>query len=174
MRQIKDYPNYSITKDGYVFRTNGPRPKQLKWIAASNRRQYYQVGLYQLNGKKRDLKYVHRLVWEAYNGPIPDKMTIDHIDGNPANNHIDNLRLVTRSDNSKLWAIQNTNTLELRSKKDEMIELNKSGLSIRDIAEMYGKKYTTVWCIMRDVCINKYGMRKYKSSFDDTELNKLL
>ena len=43
----------------------------------------------------------HRVVWELVNGPIPEGMCIDHIDGNVGRNTIENLRLVTKSDNSK-------------------------------------------------------------------------
>lgn len=39
--------------------------------------------------------YVHRIIWEMFNGPIPIGYEIDHIDGNPANNQIENLRLLT-------------------------------------------------------------------------------
>ena len=43
----------------------------------------------------------HRHDWEQANGPIPEGMTIDHIDGDPQNNALSNLRLVTQSDNMK-------------------------------------------------------------------------
>lgn len=43
--------------------------------------------------------YVHRVVWEAYNGIIPKNYEIDHIDNNKSNNSLDNLRLVTRKEN---------------------------------------------------------------------------
>ena len=32
----------------------------------------------------------HILIWEAFNGPIPDNMVIDHIDENRSNNKLDN------------------------------------------------------------------------------------
>lgn len=41
----------------------------------------------------------HRVIWEMVNGPIPDGHEIDHIDGNPWNNKLNNLRLATRSQN---------------------------------------------------------------------------
>jgi hypothetical protein len=40
---------------------------------------------------------VHRLIYMMHNGYIPDQ--IDHIDSNPANNKIENLRNVTGSQN---------------------------------------------------------------------------
>lgn len=42
----------------------------------------------------------HRVIWELVNGPIPEGMEIDHIDRCRSNNKVDNLRLVTSSENS--------------------------------------------------------------------------
>lgn len=55
-------------------------------------------------------KYIHRLVYEAFVGPIPEGMTIDHIDGNKVNNHLSNLQLMGRGKNSqkgnsKKWSV---------------------------------------------------------------------
>jgi len=41
----------------------------------------------------------YRLIWALLRGAIPDGMEIDHIDGQPANNAIENLRLATSSQN---------------------------------------------------------------------------
>jgi len=41
----------------------------------------------------------HRLVWEKHNGPIPEGMDIDHINGDRRDNRIENLRLATRTQN---------------------------------------------------------------------------
>jgi len=43
----------------------------------------------------------HRVIWEMHNGIIPDGMQIDHIDGNGTNNRIENLRIVTITENLK-------------------------------------------------------------------------
>lgn len=42
---------------------------------------------------------LHRVVWELVNGPIPEGMQIDHIDGNRTNNFLVNLRVVTHQQN---------------------------------------------------------------------------
>jgi hypothetical protein len=45
----------------------------------------YRVGL---EGKDWS---IHRIIWEMHNGAIPAENVIDHMDGNPFNNKIDNL-----------------------------------------------------------------------------------
>lgn len=45
--------------------------------------------------------YVHRLIWVWHFGPIPPTMQVDHLDHNRLNNKIENLRLVTHSENHR-------------------------------------------------------------------------
>jgi len=51
----------------------------------------------------KDGKYtkvaVHRALWEAFVGPIPDKMEINHKNLNRADNRLENLELVTHREN---------------------------------------------------------------------------
>jgi hypothetical protein len=44
---------------------------------------------------------VHRLLYEAFVGKIPDNLFIDHIDRNRLNNSLSNLRIVTQNINAK-------------------------------------------------------------------------
>lgn len=55
-------------------------------------------------GKKKHYR-LHRLVYKAFIGEIPDGMTIDHIDGNRDNNNYHNLRCITQAEN-----VRNPNT----------------------------------------------------------------
>ena len=48
---------------------------------------------------KKEKRYVHSLVTESFIGARPEGMEVCHNDGNPANNHLDNLRYDTHSDN---------------------------------------------------------------------------
>jgi hypothetical protein len=45
--------------------------------------------------------FVHRLVVQAFTGPIPEGHGVDHIDHNPNNNTVSNLRIVSRSENNR-------------------------------------------------------------------------
>lgn len=43
----------------------------------------------------------HRIAWSIIHGSIPDGMHIDHINGNPTDNRLQNLRLVTAHQNMR-------------------------------------------------------------------------
>lgn len=47
----------------------------------------------------KKLHYQHRVIYEMFIGEIPEGMEVDHIDGNPSNNLLCNLRLVSHNEN---------------------------------------------------------------------------
>lgn len=69
------------------------RPNQKDKEAGTQHGKYFIVKLNQ----ERFL--VHRVVWEMFNGPIPEGMVIDHLNGNPSDNYIENLSCKTRPQN---------------------------------------------------------------------------
>lgn len=82
---------------------------------------YVEVGH---NGK---LLKAHRLIWEVCNGPIPDGMHIDHINGIRSDNRIENLRVVLHSENMKNVRIKDRNMSGLhgvRRHKSGKFEVN--------------------------------------------------
>lgn len=58
---------------------------------------YKRVGLF--DGKKVKYFYVHRLVYVAFIGPIPDGMQLNHLNENGFDNRPENLSLVSPSEN---------------------------------------------------------------------------
>ena len=84
-----DYKADSET--GEIISLKGINEKSLKQFI--NNSGYYAVGL-SCNSKYKHY-YVHRLIWEAFNGPIPKGMQINHKDENKLNNCLSNLEMVT-------------------------------------------------------------------------------
>lgn len=58
---------------------------------------YYCVSLSK-DGKKIN-KFIHRLVYAAFNGDIPDDLVINHIDEDKTNNDLNNLEAITQKEN---------------------------------------------------------------------------
>ena len=63
-----------------------------------NNKGYLRISLCK-NGKVKQY-LIHRIIYEAHKGKIPDNLVVDHIDRNPENNAITNLRIVPRSINN--------------------------------------------------------------------------
>jgi len=61
--------------------------------------------------------YVHRLMYRTFVGDIPSNMEINHIDHNKENNSVDNLELLTHSDNLKKAVLHYGNKLKPRCKQ---------------------------------------------------------
>ena len=51
----------------------------------------------------------HRILYEMANGPIPAGMQVDHIDQNPRNHSLSNLRLATNAENGRNRGAQANN-----------------------------------------------------------------
>jgi hypothetical protein len=80
-------------------------------IGKVSRHKDTQVGWYTDKGYCTEIKgqsiQVHRLVYLLHNGEINSRLQIDHINGDPLDNRIDNLREVTASVNTKNRVIRN-------------------------------------------------------------------
>lgn len=92
-KTIKQIPKLEINEYGIV------RDKATLGI----RKLYKTTNNYmQLRVQQSNIKYyyyVHRLVYEAFIGEIPKDKEINHIDGDPTNNNINNLELCTHQQN---------------------------------------------------------------------------
>lgn len=95
----------------------------------------------------------HIQVWEAANGPIPKGYYIDHIDANPLNDALDNLRLALPKENSWNMKTPKSNTSGLKglswSKEREMwrgtvtAEGKQHNFRSRDLLEVVAWIYRT-------------------------------
>ena len=91
---MKDKVIYSETSPScIVWKESSGRFKANDPAGTKRSDGYWRVG--------SQKEYVHRVVWELFNGKIPDGLCIDHIDGNTSNNKIENLRLLTHKENMR-------------------------------------------------------------------------
>ena len=72
-------------------------------------------------------KLFHRIVYEAFNGPIPQGMTIDHIDQDKANNRLSNLRLATYAQQNANKSMKPVTTRSLIVKKAVWVASERLG-----------------------------------------------
>ena len=117
-KQITEFPDYKISNMGRVM--SYARYKDGKIMKQLLHTGYYRIGLY-CNNKQHCL-FVHRLLAQAFI-PNPDNLpTVDHIDRNPVNNSINNLR----------WASVKTQNINRISYRTDITETDtKKRLSCR-------------------------------------------
>jgi hypothetical protein len=117
-REIPGWPAYRAGSDGTVWSrwkqtANGGRGggftltvgeswKKLNPRKELNRgegNRYRGVTLTNGRHARRHVR-VHKLVMEVFAGECPDGMEVRHLDGNPDNNRLDNLKYGTKSENA--------------------------------------------------------------------------
>jgi len=90
---IEGYENYFVSNFGNIKNSKTNRIMKL----SNHPNGYKQIGLCK-NGKVKKF-YVHRLVAIAFLENPDNKKVIDHIDNNPANNNVKNLRWCSQKEN---------------------------------------------------------------------------
>lgn len=112
MEEIREtnIPGYWVSNLGRVFTTKTKKGKGHSRDGINPYGTELRVMVTMVNRHERvKLTYkgsrrvysVHRLVWEAFKGPIPEGMIIDHINGNGCCNWITNLQVITYSENTR-------------------------------------------------------------------------
>ena len=100
--KLDDYPNYEIFANGKIIRTdkiskNGKALKRKELFPTKAKNGYRTVRLYNKDGVMKQF-YLHRLIWEAFNGEIPEGYEIDHLIDR-SENMLYHLRMVKHKDN---------------------------------------------------------------------------
>ncbi len=90
-----DYNDLFKYEDGDLYWIDSPNSLVAAGSKAGSIRSDGYVGIF----IKGTYYFAHRIVWEMFNGAIPEGLVIDHIDGQRANNKIENLRLCTFQQN---------------------------------------------------------------------------
>jgi hypothetical protein len=106
LKEIEGFEGYYAHADGNVYTTKisvrfNPKGELRLLKPKKNKSGYLYYGLFYDAGnkKKRAWFRVHRLIYQTLIGEIPKGLEIDHISGDRHDNSINNLRLVTHSQN---------------------------------------------------------------------------
>lgn len=131
--------NYLVSDDGRVFSLISNR--ELKPYAKSRgygyKRLDYTVSITH-NGKQRHPK-ISRMVAMAFIPNPLNKEQVNHIDGNPLNNHVSNLEWTTNKENQQ-HAVENWLTKKSFTKEqfEQIKELSLKAYSVKDISAITG------------------------------------
>ena len=109
-REEKNGITQNLLREYFDYMCDG----SLVWIKRRGRRGKIgsTIGWVEDNGRSKcqffNHKYeLHRIIWFFHNGPIPVGIEVSHIDKNPSNNRIENLRLASHIENT-MRSISNT------------------------------------------------------------------
>lgn len=102
-KAIPEFPNYEVSNFG------GVRTIATGFIRKTRIGQYGYpiIGFRKPGSRKSYYRLVHRLVYIAFNGPVPEGLDLDHIDRNRGNPNLINLRAVTRPQNNHRKQVKN-------------------------------------------------------------------
>ena len=149
--------NFWISEDGFIIKQKGCGARK-SWLSKNG---------YLFISHRGTSHYIHRLVYEAFYGEIPDGLQINHKNGIKTDNRLRNLELVTPSENL-IHAVKTGLKKGSPSSQNGMAKLDDesyyqiisdimNGASNDDIAEKFGlhsryvslirgkKRLTTIW-----------------------------
>jgi YesN/AraC family two-component response regulator len=142
IKVLCENPNYDIRPDGKIFTLitrTGKKSATNTW-----REQVPNAkadGYLRIKYDYRDL-YLHRIIAQKFIGDL-NGLQVNHIDGNPRNNHRNNLELVTASENlihsyKMLGRRPNYGNSKISQEIAEFIrELHSKGILQKDLAKQF-------------------------------------
>ena len=133
---------YQVSNLGRVKSLKRPYGLKEKILKPQINRGYYQVHLHKNSIEKN--YYIHRLVFEAFNGPIPEGLQVNHINEVKTDNSLSNLNLMTRKENMK-WGT----AIERRAKKLKNGKKSKSVLQFT-LDNILVKEYPSIQQVYRE------------------------
>ena len=113
--KIPGFSDYSISDLGQI---KGPRSGAMRFQITWNK--YLRVGLYK--NRRSHNKFVHVLVLESFVGPRPKNYECGHLDGDPQNNKLTNLRWVSRKENQFHRKLHGTHDMGEKSSQAKLTE----------------------------------------------------
>ena len=147
------FKTYSVSHTGHVYSLPGPhRRKGKRRMIGGTNSPGGHVFVRFSRGNRTQKNYVHRLVAKLFVGDQPSPQhEVRHLDGNPQNNHVRNIRWGTRLENindakrhgTYYSGIEKTSKLD-RKKARDIKGLLAVGVPAPEIAQLYGVHPTTI------------------------------
>ena len=88
------YDRYEANRNGIIRHVINKKP-----VGFQSNLGYYRVTVRD-NGKKKNF-LSHRFLYECFHGQITDKRVVDHVNNIKTDNRLDNLQLISQSENMK-------------------------------------------------------------------------
>lgn len=157
IKPIPDFPGYYISNDGRVYSSKKNSGFFIPIKIRKTKRGYMQVGIY---NKKARWMPVHRLVLKAFIGEPPAGFECAHLNGNPIDNNLENLKWVSKAENAYHKKIHGTeyrgsrvNTAKLTAEKVLEIrsKFKRTGPKIsntKELCEEFGVNFRTISSIV--------------------------
>ncbi len=132
------------------------------WMKPGTSKDKYQATWIKEGKRTFRTVYVHRIVWEYYNGPIPKGHVIHHIDHDTTNNHISNLQCCTRAEHSIIHGFGSNGvkrTVHYKGKEYRTLYFLETELNAPGLSDLYCK-------------IKRKGRKSWKPASNSSEENK--
>ena len=163
--------SYEVSNTGRV-RSHNYLNKKITIIrcVSDNGNGYGRITLYKHNVGSR--KYIHRLVAEAFIPNPENKTQVDHIDGDPSHNWVENLRWCSNRENSN-YELTRRNRSEHSFQRGRFGKLNYQAKPILQLLDgVVIKEWECAQMASRELDINyrnisscAYGRRKTAGGF---------
>ena len=120
-KNIDGYDNYQVSNLGNVKSLNYRRTGKEEILKAGKTKDGYLFVILYKNGERKTYR-VNRLVWETFNGKIPEGYQVNHISEDKTQNNLENLNLMSPKENVN-YGTRNeragkTNSIVLKNRKD--------------------------------------------------------
>lgn len=121
-----------------------PEPNSGCWLWHGSNVKGYAYG--RVDGKKQ---YIHRFLWEASNGPIPDGMFACHKCDTPGCVNPNHIFIGTPADNSHDRDLKGRQVSLRKIPKSHIPAIAASGASVNALSKMYGVHESRIRYIRR-------------------------
>lgn len=153
LKSIKGFDGYKISEEGVVVSFKRKTPKILKSFLVDGK---YKCHRLRSNGKTFS-KLTHRLVADTFIKNPSGKPEVNHKDGNPLNNHVNNLEWVTPKENMKhaiktgLFERKGESHLMSKLTRKEVLEIRRRYKQENVSQVILGKEYGVTGAMISNI-----------------------